>query len=239
MPCESPKNHFDMDSNLEITNLLLFSRAWRKLLEFYGRGRQKLKNQFQSILYLEFNLPYQVVFSGTKAVGENIFFRDLPLDFKVYLLCYAGTKMNEELRSELISFGENTGKNLLVNMAKPDDDNYEMIQKRFNIKLFPTIIITALSEIASPPEENSTAYVRIDNKKLLSSPDLAMDCIVKIFNLFIGGNISEAMAEHQHNMRKFRITGFLKDALKSLKGFGKNWTISFGFMGARIELKGG
>jgi hypothetical protein len=179
------------------------------------------------------------MFSGTKEVGDNIFFNDLPHDFKVYLICYAGTKMNEELKSRLVSFGEMTGKNLLVNMSKLNDINYDKVRTRYDIISFPTIIITALSEIASPPEECSTAYIRIDNQKLLNSPDLAMDCIEKIFNLFIGGKISEAMGEFKSEMRKLRITGFLKDALQNLKGFGKDWTISFGFLGARIELKRG
>jgi tetratricopeptide (TPR) repeat protein len=58
------------------------------------------------------------------AVGDNIFFENLPHDYKVYVLCYPGTDMNEELRNKLTSLGEQSGKNLLVNFAKLNDPNY-------------------------------------------------------------------------------------------------------------------
>jgi hypothetical protein len=188
-------------------------------------------------------MPYRLVLSEpvvgekTRDVGENVFFSDLPSDYQVYVLYYPGTSLNKDLANKLRNLGKIAGKNLFVNMAKLDDPNYRMIVNRFGIRTFPTIIITAIDRLASPPTEYSTAYVKIDNKGLLNSPDLAFECVQKMFNLFIDGKIAEAVREQNRDLLMSRIRGILGNALKGLLGYLKEWDISFSFIQGKLELK--
>ncbi len=127
------------------------------------------------------------IYEKTKDIGENVFFSNLPSDYEVYLLYYPGPNSNKELMDKLRDLGNITGKNLFVNIAKLNDPNYKKIVNTFEIKTFPTVILTAVDKFASLPIDHSTAYVKIDNKKLLGSPDLTAECIYKIYNLFIRG----------------------------------------------------
>ncbi|UCE15648.1 MAG: hypothetical protein JSV12_07185 [Candidatus Bathyarchaeota archaeon] len=187
-------------------------------------------------------MSYQLVLSElinekTKDVGENIFFNDLPSDYQVYVLYYPGISLNEDLASKLRNLGEIAGRNLLVNIARLDDPNYKKIVKKFGIRTFPTIIVTAIDKLASPPTEYSTAYVKIDNKRLLNSPDLTFECVQKMFNLFIEGKISEAIREKNHKVRMSRIKGIINSALKGIRDYLKKWDVSFSFITGKLELK--
>ncbi len=171
------------------------------------------------------------------AVGDNIFFENLPHDYKVYVLCYPGTDMNEELRNKLTSLGEQSGKNLLVNFAKLNDPNYARIRNTFDIQVFPTIIVTGIGALASPPTESSTAYVKMDNKNLLDSPDRAAECVERIFNLFLAGDISKSIKEENRAARNAALSNVLKTALRGIRGFLQEWEISFSFINGMLILK--
>lgn len=187
-------------------------------------------------------MSYQLVLTEfsdeiTRDVGENIFFNDLPSEYQVYVFYYPGTRLNKDLASKLRDLGTITGRNLLVNIARLDDPNYKKIVNMFKIRTFPTIIITAIDKLASPPSEYSTAYVKIDNKRLLNSPELTFECVQKMFNLFIDGKISEAIREKRREVRVTRIKGILNDALKGMRDYLKERDISFSFITGKLELK--
>ncbi len=177
------------------------------------------------------------IYEITKGVGENVFFNDMPSDYEVYVLYYAGTSLNKDLADKLRDIGNIAGKNLFVNIAKLDDPNYRKIANKFGIRTFPTIIITAVDNLASPPSDNSTAYVKMENKRLLSSPDIAAACVDKMFNLFIEGKIAEAMREQKRDVHISNIKGVMNDALRGMLGYLKEWDISFSFIEGRLELK--
>lgn len=169
-------------------------------------------------------MPYELVLSEPPEPDvlddrgfDTVFFDNLPSDHKVYVLYYPGISLNKELAEKLESFGELAGKNLFVNIGRIDDPNYRTVVKKFGIRNFPTIIVTALDNLASPPTEYSTAYVKIDNKNLLNSTDLAFQLLEKIYNLFIDEKISEAMSATNKQIRKSRLNS-LKDSI--LKGLG-------------------
>src|SRR3990172_6297419 len=169
-------------------------------------------------------MPYQLVLSEkdkkTKKVGENVFFDNLPSDSEVYMLYYSGAMTNKELESKLRDFGNNTGKNLFVNIGRLNDPNFKKIVNNFGVKDFPVIIVTANSKLASHPAEFETAYVKLDSKRLLKSPDLAIDCVQKLFNLFIQEKISEALRQPGEYNRKALITylnGIITNVLKGIE----------------------
>ena len=189
-------------------------------------------------------MPYQLVLSElkdeiTRDVGENVFFNNLPSEYEVYIFYYPGAMPNVELESRLRNFGNITGKNLFVNIGRLNDPNYGKIRNKFNIMNLPVIIITASDFLASPPEEFSTAYVRIDNKKLLNSPDL-MECIQRLFNMFIDKKISEALSQFKKDQRDVFVTNLKSIVNNTLKGV---WTfleerdVSVSLIEGKFELK--
>lgn len=190
-------------------------------------------------------MPYQLVLSEltdekTKDFGENIFFDDLPFDYKVYMFYYPSAMPNEDLENKLQSFGKITGANLFINIGRLNDPNYKKIQNKFNIKKLPVIIITAIDKLASTPDNLSTAYVRIDSKNLLNSPDKLMECLQKLFNLFIGGDISEALSEYKKDKLKVfiaRLKNMLTHAIKEIWEFIDERDISVSWIEGKFELK--
>ncbi len=175
--------------------------------------------------------------TGAKVVGENVFFNDLPSDCKVYLLYYPRAMPNIDMENKLRGLGNKTGNNLYVNIGGLDDPDYDMIANKFNIRSNPVIIITAIDKFASTPTEFSTAYVKLDNKKLLNSSDLTIDYVLEIYNLFIRGKISEAISKQKGDALKSLIKGIIIDALKGIQGFMAEYDISVSFFEGKFELK--
>ena len=110
---------------------------------------------------------------------------------------------NEDLENKLRKFGNIIGKNLFVNIGRLNDPNYKKIASRFEIRDLPVIIITAIDGLSSVKTERyySTFFVRLDSKILLHSVDLTIKSIEQLFNLFIGGQISEALSQYRHDQR--------------------------------------
>jgi hypothetical protein len=191
-------------------------------------------------------MPYKLILSEaveetTKAVGENVFFDDLSPDYKVFMFYYPSAMANQDLEAKLRSLGGMTGSNLFVNIGRWDDPNYDKVVKKFNIKKMPVIIVTAIDQLASAPGIFSTAYVRVDNKSLLESPERLLECLQKLFHLFIAGKVSEAMKEY----KKDKLNLFASHFMEILKhGFQEIWQfidkkdISFSWIEGKLELKG-
>jgi len=183
-------------------------------------------------------MSYQLVLSErveeiTRDVGENVFFDNLPSDSEVYLFYYPGAMPNKELESKLRDFGNNTGKNLFVNIGRLNDPNFKKIVNNFGVKDFPVIIVTANSRLASHPIEFETAYVKLDSKKVLNSTDLTIDCAQKLFLLFIQEKITEALSQPGIYDRKAviaRLNGVISSVLKGVE-------FSISLLGGKMEVK--
>ena len=78
------------------------------------------------------------------------------------------------------------------NFGSAADENYELVTKRFEINEFPTILVTAIPDLASVG--NYTTFARMDNKQLLSSPEKTVECAEKLFNLFLRGDVAKAIS---------------------------------------------
>ncbi|MGZ4852778.1 MAG: hypothetical protein ACXV3D_06275 [Halobacteriota archaeon] len=189
-------------------------------------------------------MTYQLVLSAphdsgvtTKDVFENVIFSDMPRNYEVYLLCFPGTSMNEDLREELRKFGTYGGAVLFVNFATKLDRNYGMIRNTFDITTWPTLIMTGLEKLASPPTDPCTAYVKIDNKELLNAPTQAIECVDKIFHLFLEGEISKAIEVQTRSAREARMKEIITRALTGVLGFLRQWEIDVSFIEGRLSLK--
>jgi hypothetical protein len=187
-------------------------------------------------------LPYQLVLSeptGKKAkvVGENVFLNNLPVTSRVYLLYYSGAVVNRDLESRLRKFGKDTGTNLFVNIGKLNDPNYRKIVTKFAIKSLPVIIITGIDELASAKTEPSTAYVKLDSKNLLNSPDSLMDCVQKVFNLYIEGKVSKAMSQGGRTEFLSNLKRIVMIPLRGIKGFLEERDITVSLITGTFSLK--
>lgn len=179
---------------------------------------------------------------STKDVGDNIFLDNLSNDYKVYLFYYSGVFRNETLEEKMTELGNLTGKNLFVNLGKLNDPNFDKISKAFDIQHYPVIIMTAVKELASikDPLKFSTAYIKIDNEKLLNSVDLTIKCVEQVFTLFNNGKIMEALDQVKNYERKnaiFTLKIMVISSLKQIANFLSDKDISVSFLGFNLELK--
>ena len=177
---------------------------------------------------------------STRDFGDNVFLSNLPADYKVYAFYYGGAMGDETLEAKLRTLGEKTGKNLFVNLGGLNDPKYEEILKRFEIKKLPVIVVTAIDGLASPAGEYLTAFARLDNKDLLSSPDRTIECVQELFLLFLQGKVAEAMSKAKWTQRKELVgvlTNFFAAALKPIKDFILERDFSISILTGKFELK--
>jgi len=190
-------------------------------------------------------MPFRLVLKDAptengKEVGENIFFDNLPFDYKVYALYYPAAMLDEALEAKLRDLGAITGKNLLVNIGRLNDPELGKIATRFEVKKYPVIVVTAIDALASPTDHYLSAYARLDSKHLLDSPDRAAQCVQSLFNLFIQGKVSEAIAKAKWRQRQelvALVTDCFIGALRSLGGFVAERDISVSLVEGKFELK--
>jgi hypothetical protein len=184
--------------------------------------------------------PTPAVAGKPRDVGENVFLNNIPSNYKVYLFYYPGSMGNDALEGGLRKLGEKTGHNLFVNIGQLDDPDYDTVTTRFEMKTLPAIVITAVSDLASLNNEYLSAYARLDSKQLLKSPEKTLQCVLEIFNLFLQGKVSEALAHAQSRQRAEllkRLGGLITDVLKPLLKFIDERDISFSLFEGKFELK--
>jgi hypothetical protein len=177
-----------------------------------------------------------------KDVGDNIFLQDLQFDYKVYLFYYPSDMPNEDLENRLRVLGNQAGKNLLVNIGKLNDPSYNKIVRTFKIKDLPAIIVTASADLASVIAESkeSTAYVRIDNERMLSTVESTVKCVQRVFNLFISEQITDALNQLSHDTHSViisRIKGIVTSALNEVGAYFSERDISISLFEGKLELK--
>lgn len=190
-------------------------------------------------------MPYQLVLSesgeeGDRDVGENIFLDNLPSDYSIYLFYYPSPVGNPELEQILRNLGDMTGTNLFVNMGKLNDPKYRSIANQFDIKTLPVIIVSGLEDLASDSTGSYTAFVKIDSGRMLNAPDQLLESLNKIFNLFITGQISEAIKQERRDERNLLLRRLGNVVASAMTGVGKyiaDTDISVSVMQGKFELK--
>lgn len=192
-------------------------------------------------------MSYQLILNElknekTKDVGENIFYGNLLHDYKVFMFYYPSGLLNEELESKLRDLGNKSGKNLFVNIGSLNDPDFNKIVSKFKITKFPVIVVTAVDALASLPDKFLTAYVRIDSKALLNSPDKAIECLERLFIIFLKREISEAINVVRNAKFKKIIShlkGFIKDSQNKIWQYLKRAEISISLIEGKFTIRGG
>jgi hypothetical protein len=191
---------------------------------------------------------------GERAVGRDVILDNLKYDYKVFLFYYSGASSYDELEKKLEDLGKRAGNNLFVNISDLADPKFDLIASKFQIRNTPVIVITGVEGIASlgsspprpstePPttsETYSTAFVRIDNKDLLKSTDVAIESATKVFNLFLQGEIKKALVESKFDEKKVKrskILGKIISALNEIRNFMWQKDVEVEFAGFKLATK--
>jgi hypothetical protein len=172
--------------------------------------------------------------------GEDVFLDGLSTDYKVYLFYYPGALIDDAMEDKLKELGRLCAKNLFVNIGRFKDPQFSKIVSQFEIKNFPVIVVTAVSDLASPPDGSLSVYVRLDSKHLLSSPDATYKCLQTVLSLFLQGKVSEAVAHAKWTQRAeaaMAIAPFIVNAMKAVAGFIADHDISVSIAQGKFELK--
>jgi hypothetical protein len=143
-------------------------------------------------------MPYQLVLrepeeGSSKAVGENTFLANLPANFPVYAFYYPAEMPDSDFEKLLRTLGERTGENLFVNIGRLNDPQFDKIVHKFEITSFPTLVMTAVAELAAAPnDELMSAYVRLDGR-VIAKPDRAIKLVEELYLLFLQKDIARAI----------------------------------------------
>lgn len=178
--------------------------------------------------------------AATKDVGDRILLADLTADYKVYLFYYRGDLADASFENKLRKLGDDTGKNLLVNIGTRKDPAYGRIVKLFGITKYPVIVMTGVEALASSYEDNLTAYARLDSERSFDDPDRAIKCVEELFNLFIQSKVAEAVSHAKWAQREEilrTLGGVVGNGLSKIVGlvFDRDITLDFGVF--KLELK--
>lgn len=168
----------------------------------------------------------------------RVFFNDLPEDYKVFLLYFRAAMGNKALENALVELGDNTGKNLLVNLGSAADPSYEMITNTFDIERFPSIIMTAVPDLASVG--GYTTFAKMESRELLSSPERTVECAEKMFNLFLRGDVAKAISSAKWTERgelAKAVLGVMGSGLKAVGNFVASRDISVSVLEGKFDLK--
>lgn len=193
-------------------------------------------------------MPYDLVITDApvqentpeRDVGENIVFSELPSDYRVYALYFPAEPPDRSLEDALRSFGSKTGKNMMIYFGSVGDPTMGQVLARFGINRYPVIVITAIADLASPQGDYVTSYARIDSKKLLSSPQRTLDCVERVFSLFIQGEVAKAISTAKWTQRaelSSALIGLFGRAFKGVVGFIAERDIVVSLAIGKLELK--
>jgi hypothetical protein len=177
---------------------------------------------------------------GGKDSGDNILLADLSADYKVYAFYYPGQPADEEFEAKLRALGDQAGKNLLVNIGRYNDPEFDQIVKLFGITKYPVIIMTAVAPLAASLDENMTAYARLDSEHLLKSHERTLACVESLFNLFLQGKVADAVSKAKWAQRAGflrTLGGVIGTGLSKIVGLVFDRDIALSFAGVKLELK--
>jgi hypothetical protein len=155
-----------------------------------------------------------------KDIGENVYLSDLDHDYKVFAFYYPQAMRDEAVEDALRGLGELTGKNLFVNIGKLDDPAFATIVKTFGIDTFPVVVMTATSDLAGGADEYLTAFVRIDDSRLVADPRRLVTLVQEVYSLFLRGEIASAMSKANRTQRLEIVKAVAASVGRALKGLG-------------------
>jgi hypothetical protein len=174
-----------------------------------------------------------------RGVAESVFLSSLPTNPKVFAFFYRGSTDWDEVEKRLRALGQKTGDNFFVNIGTLADPDYPRAQERFQIEELPVIVVTAISPLAATPAGDN-AFVRLDNRSLFEKPDELIRTVEELFNLFLGGKISRAVATGWKQEGKAALSAATQriwSVIKPVITWVAERDLVLEFLGVKIEVK--
>jgi hypothetical protein len=190
-------------------------------------------------------MPFELLATGPESTGgkdsgDNILLSNLSADYRVYAFYYPGQPADEEFEAKLRVLGDAAGKNLLVNIGRYNDPEFDRIVALFGITKYPVIVMTAVAPLAASLDENMTAYARLDSDYLLNSHERTLNCVESLFNLFLQGKVADAVSKAKWAQRAGflrALGGVIGAGLSKIAGLVFDRDIALEFVGVKLELK--
>jgi hypothetical protein len=145
-------------------------------------------------------------------VDRNVRLRGVPDDCRVYAFVFRQSKLDSRIKGELEAIGEEAGLNLFVGLWDMSDPNYIKMNEIFSLGKLPAVIMTADSSLSTVSDTENT-FVRIDDERLLEKPEEFSVLINQLYNLFLRGDITNAIKK----THSAEISVFLSNFLKEIK----------------------
>jgi hypothetical protein len=174
-----------------------------------------------------------------KAVGDNVYLRDLSDEPRVFALFYPSAMRAAALVDGLVALGELAGSNLFVNIGRLNDPDFAKITRAFELQRFPAIVVTAAADLAAAPDREVTAFVRLDEPRLLADPERCVQLVQELFTMFISGQVAEAMSKAKWAQRAEGVRavyGSVLAALKRVVDFVSDHEIEVSVLGGSFRL---
>ena len=86
----------------------------------------------------------------------------------------------------------------------------------FEIRDYPVVVITAVAHLAASADRSFSAFVRLDDKRLLSDPARTADLAQRIFVLFLTGEVAKALSTAKSAQRKAGLRAVLNVITRAL-----------------------
>jgi hypothetical protein len=130
---------------------------------------------------------------------------------RVYLYYFPGHFVNEELIQALRKWGEGSGRNLFIGLWSQKDKDYQSLSKSFDLKNLPSIVMTGGKSIGAINQGGKweSAYLKLDDRRLLSNTSLITSCLERAFNLFLQNHIRDALKEKGRGNRAAAVKHYL------------------------------
>jgi hypothetical protein len=126
-------------------------------------------------------------------------------------------------------------------LALRADPDYDKAERRFGIRKWPVIIVTAISPLAATPDGDN-AFVRLDNRSLFERPEELVRTVEELLNLFLGGQIARAVATGWREGGKAALIAAAQriwSVIKPVITWVAERDLTLEFLGVKIELKEG
>lgn len=166
---------------------------------------------------------------------------------KVYIFVFQGfVQLSPELQQALTELGKKYGENLFVGFWAEDDPFFTKAVELFNIKSYPTIIITGNADLAMSGELQQSVYVKLDYSQILKDTkylDLVKQTLGQIYLSFLSKDFQQAIkqAKSAQDIGKaeeilYKFLNAIKNVFDFISKY--NITFKFGGFGIGVEQKG-
>jgi len=163
------------------------------------------------------------------AVPDLTVASDVPDDCHVYVFYIPGIVKHDDLKNALLEYGKAAGKNIFVGSWDPSAQSLKDVLAAFQVKGSPAVVVFGNpKEMADGQQPVQSPYARIDNSNLLNDLAKASTCINATCNLFIQGQVKQALTNARNDQFKSSLDFYLGKLGSGILKFLTEGNVKFG-----------